>query len=226
MNTLQLYFAVKPVLGLPLDMTGKTPGAGINQLFGQDPTYYAKFGWKGHNGIDFTAPHATPLYAPCEGEAFYATDAHGGDGIYIRTPYSAAGQQYSVILWHLIGKDDPVYHPLIPLDGTMVKVSVGALLGYTDNTGTPYESSGDHLHFGLMPTDASGNALNPDNGYGGCVDPMPFFTGTFAQDMNIETQAVQNSQTIVNDVVKDTTNPPSIKQQILAEVEAILHKYL
>jgi murein DD-endopeptidase MepM/ murein hydrolase activator NlpD len=223
---LQLYFAVKPNLGLPLDMTGKTVGAGINQLFGQNPDYYAKFGWKGHNGIDFTAPHATPLYAPCDGEAFYATDSHGGDGIYIRTPSSEAGQQYNVILWHLIGKDDPVYHPLIPTDGTSIAVTVGALLGYTDNTGAPYESSGDHLHFGLVPTDGEDHELDPNNGYGGCIDPMPFFTGTFAQDADTEAQAVQNSQTIVSAVAKDTVNTPSLRDQILSEVEAILKKYI
>ena len=163
------------------------PPPGVNQLFGANPAYYAKFlddagnPEKGHTGIDFTAPHATPLYAECDGNAFYASDAHGGDGIYIHTVQN--GQPYYVINWHLCSKDDPQFKPLIPTDGTWVGVKAGQLIGYTDNTGAPYESSGDHLHFGLIPLTASNTPIAPNNGFNGCVDPIPYFTGFFAQDI-------------------------------------------
>lgn len=198
MRKLELWYAVKPNLGVPLDMTGKIRGHGINQLFGENPEYYAKFGDKGHPGIDFTAPHATPLYAPCDGQAFYAQDAHGGDGIYIRTQ---ADKEYTVILWHLCSKDDPKYHPLIPTDGSLTTVKVGQLIGYTDNTGAPYESSGDHLHFGLYPCYPEGLPLDPENGFHGCINPKPYFNGYFAQDhdavMNNLTQQVSIGRKLV-----------------------------
>jgi len=174
MPNLQLRYAVKPLR--------------VNQPFGANPEYYAKFGDQGHPGVDFYAPHATPLYAPAAGGAFYTKDSHGGDGIYIRTPDNAS-PQYNVILWHLCSKDDPQYHPLIPCDGSVTPVTLGQLIGYTDNTGAPYESSGDHLHFGLMPCDFTGEPLQPNNGFHGCIDPMSFFTGDYAQDIaNLEQQ--------------------------------------
>lgn len=153
----------------------------INQGFGENPEYYARFKDEfgnpetGHNGIDFMALHATPLLAPCDGTARYGEDAHGGAGIYIDT--TDGTNKYRVILFHLCTKEDPTYKPLIPVDGSSVPVKTGQLIGYTDNSGAPFESSGDHLHFGLIPTDALGNSLFPRNGTNGCVDPTPYFTG-------------------------------------------------
>src|SRR5947209_2518482 len=86
----------------------------ILQPFGANPAYYARFldvygvPEKGHMGIDLRASHGQPVYAPCDGDAFYTKDAHGGDGIYIRVPNNAA-PEYDVILWHLCSKDDPQF---------------------------------------------------------------------------------------------------------------------
>ena len=161
---------------------------GFNQFFGASPDYYAKFHdnhgnpLKGHNGIDFMSAHGNKLYAPCDGSARYAVDAHGGDGIYIHTS-DDEGNWYNVILWHLCSKDDPQFAPLIPTDGSSVYVKKGQHIGYTDNTGAPYESSGDHLHFGLVKvTQDNTTTLNDDNGFNGCIDPKPFFDGNFAND--------------------------------------------
>ena len=158
------------------------------QGFAANPAYYARFldkagnPLKGHMGLDFVAAHGTPLYAVCDGLAFYATDDHGGDGIYINaTP--ATGGRFYVINWHLCSKDDPHYKPLIPTDGSWTPVKAGQLIGYTDNTGAPFESSGDHLHLGLMPLSAQGAILQPSNGFGGCVDPTPYFNGKYAADI-------------------------------------------
>lgn len=171
---LRLYFPVSPL--------------GINQKFGASPEYYARFKdsqgnpEKGHMGVDFMSDHGNKLYAPCDGLAWYAEDEHGGDGIYIRTQ-ADDGQWYNVILWHLCSKSDKQYAPLIPTDGSRVPVKLGQHIGYTDNTGAPFESSGDHLHFGLVPTNSAGTqALYPSNGYNGCVDAMPYFTNYYAKD--------------------------------------------
>ena len=162
----------------------------VNQPFAANPDYYAKFldkfgnPEKGHMGIDLMATHGQPVYAAHDGMARYVgPDAHGGDGVYIRTtePFDAENGScwYTSIYWHMIGMGDPL-HPLIPSDGSEIPVKAGDLIGYADNTGAPFESSGDHLHFGLFPCDSNGNFLFPANGYGGCIDPQPFLVGIFA----------------------------------------------
>lgn len=159
----------------------------VNQGFGANPDYYARFKdsfgqpEKGHMGIDFFAPHGTPLHAPIDGSARYLADEHGGDGIYLK--FKDEGKWYEVILWHLCSKEDKQFPIQIPTDGSSVDVKRGQLLGYTDNTGAPFESSGDHLHFGLVPLADDGiRIFHPANGYGGCVDAQPYFDGKYATD--------------------------------------------
>lgn len=152
----------------------------VNQPFGVNPEYYARFKdrygnpEKGHMGVDFMAYHGQPLYAPCDGDAKWIEDAHGGEGIWLDT----LDGKYRVIMWHLCSKNDPQYKPLISTN-TYVRVTKGQHIAYTDNSGAPFESSGDHLHFGLIPLDGS-DAAYPGNGFNGCVDPMPFFSGETA----------------------------------------------
>ena len=153
----------------------------ITQYFGANPAYYAKFldkfgkPEKGHMGIDFQAAHGTPVYAVADGLAFYVgPDPHGGDGIYLRFK-DDAGNYWTAIYWHLCAENDPTYPPQVGRIANTVKE--GDLLGFADNSGAPWESTGDHLHFGLVPCDANGEFLYPANGYGGCVDPKPHFDG-------------------------------------------------
>ncbi len=191
----------------------------INQAFGQNPAYYARFKdqfgnpEKGHMGTDLFAPHATPLYSPIAGEAWYETDEHGGDGIYIRTNeaflYGATTAFFDMILWHLCSKDDPQFKPLIPTDGSKVPVTVGQLIGYTDNSGAPFESSGDHLHVGLVPTNAANQALEASNGFGGCIDPMPYCNLKFATDYLVAEKAIAAATEAIAQL-KPTTPPPPI----------------
>lgn len=164
-----LYYPVKPL--------------GFNQLFGQNPQYYAKFldvngnPEKGHNGLDFAAAHGQPVYASHDGQAIYLKDEHGGEGIYLY----ATG--YLTNYWHLIGDTDAIFPPPIPFDNSYHQVSAGDLVGYADNTGTPYESSGDHCHFSLAFTDTNHQITNRGNGFNGFVDPIPYVNGKFAQDI-------------------------------------------
>lgn len=186
-----LYYAVRPY--------------GINQGFGANPDYYKRFldsagrPYQGHQGVDFQAAHGTPLYAPCEGDAFYTFDSHGGAGIYIRYPDNVK-PQYDVILWHLCTKDDPIYKPLIPTDGSVVRVKLGQHIGYTDNSGAPFESSGDHLHFGLLPVDENSAPINPLNGFGGCINPLPYFTGFYAQGYQETLDTVKTASLITDQI--------------------------
>ena len=161
-----LYYPVKPVH--------------INQVFGANVDYYmSHFNQKGHPGIDFMATTGQPVYAAHDGAAIYIKDQYGGEGIYNYT------NGYTTIYWHLIGDTDPKFRPPIPFNtnGVRTPVKAGDLIGYADNTGAPYESSGTHLHFGLLLTDANGIVLNQDNGTQGCVDPEPYFSGICAQDI-------------------------------------------
>jgi hypothetical protein len=174
MSKLELFIPVSPLH--------------INQVFGANPDYYSKFHdtfgnpLKGHNGVDFMAVHGQPVYAPIGGTATYTTDIHGGEGVVITTdqPYEYSGGTcwFNCIHWHLIGNTDPKY----PQPFTSKKVIAGDLIGYANNTGSPYESSGDHLHFGLCPVDQNQKPLMPANGYGGCVDATPYFNNYFAVD--------------------------------------------
>ncbi len=178
METLRLYYPVKPFL--------------INQTFGGNADYYAKFKdsfgnpLKGHNGLDLRAPHGTPIYAPCDGLVHYEKDDHGGEGMVLRTgryAYKGGSATFNVLNWHCIGDTDPAYPPPIPLDGHSYAVTTGKLIAYANNTGAPFESSGDHDHLGLIPFDDTGKIIDQGNGFDGRIDPTTFFTGIYAQDV-------------------------------------------
>jgi hypothetical protein len=48
--------------------------------------------------------------------------------------------------------------------------------------GAPFESSGDHLHLGLVPFDMSLQQLEARNGFNGNIDATTYFTGSYAVD--------------------------------------------
>lgn len=175
---MRLYYPVKPFQ--------------INQVFGGNAEYYAKFHdsfgnpLKGHNGLDLRASHGTPVYAPCDGLIHYEKDDHGGEGMVIRTGrylYKGAPATFNVINWHLCGDTDPQYPSPISLTGASFPVKTGDLIGYADNTGAPFESSGDHLHLGVIPFDDQGRIIDQQNGFDGRIDPTTFFTGFYAEDV-------------------------------------------
>ena len=198
----------------------------INQsnLFGADPTYYQKvLGTNGHPGIDFESPLYTPIYAPCDADAFYAQDQYHGDGLYLRIPNNAAPTA-EVILWHMPDKSD-TSHWLLPTgQGVVSQVKAGQLIGYTGNSGYPQESNGPHLHFALRFLFGA-NIVNEDNGFHGCVDPTPYFTGIHAQDVPTIQSIVDKSQQVVS-VVAQSALPPNEKQNALQKVETFLQGLL
>lgn len=178
MEPLRLYYPCRPFQ--------------INQVFGGNAEYYARFHdrygnpEKGHMGVDLRAPHGMPVYAACDGMVHFEKDEHGGEGMIIRTgrySYKGGAATFNVINWHLIGDTDPAFPSPIPTTGSSISVTAGTLIGYADNTGAPFESSGDHLHFGLVPFNDQGEAIEAQNGFNGNIDPTTYFTGTYAEDV-------------------------------------------
>jgi hypothetical protein len=209
---LNLYYPVKN----PIDQ---------NNLFGTTSPMYTSMGQIGHPGVDFEAPLDTTFYSPCDGEAFYVTDKDGGDGLWIRWPNNIS-PQYDIILWHLPPAADPTYHPLISLpkpgqNSPVVPITAGQDLGWTGNSGYPLESTGPHLHVGVIPLDSSFSPMYPDNGYEGCVDPMPFFNGLYAEDINKIQPIVDAIATIVPEVVSSSL-PIQVQLSFLQKVAQFL----
>lgn len=157
----------------------------LNQGFGENPDYYSRFRdsngnpEKGHMGLDFRAWHGQPVRAAHDGLAIFLKDEHGGEGVHLTsdTTYDYNGQDayFMSIYWHLVGDTDSQFPSPIPINGTSVQVIKGDVIGFADNTGAPFESSGTHLHFGLIPLSKFHTLIEPDNGYNGCIDPAPYF---------------------------------------------------
>lgn len=217
MAQLELYLPVKPL--------------NVIQGFGANPAYYARFidtngnPYKGHMGVDLQAYHGQPVYAPVDGMAFYVADSHGGDGIYIQ-PHGTydhhGGQIYmQVIHWHLCSKDDPLYKPKIPTDGGSYPVKRGDLIGYADNTGAPFESSGDHLHWGLRPIKANGVPFDPGNGFGGCVDPLPYCNMQFVLDSIAVVPDASSVITGATNIVTEIKNAPISTADKISVLESL-----
>lgn len=214
----------------------------INQsnLFGTPGPIYTASKQKGHPGVDFECPTGTPIYAPCDGGAFYVTDFNAlvkeglieptavpesaGCGIWIRTPNNAEPLA-NIILWHMHAKDTPGFPYSIPTDGSVTQVKAGDLLGYSADSGYPIETNGAHCHFGYMPCDNTGESLSPDNGYLGCENPMPFFNGQYADEISAipaaVTPVVQEAAAIIPEIASSPATPEQ-KETLLEEVEEVV----
>ena len=146
----------------------------VNQAFGADVAYYQKmFGVNGHNGLDLKALHGQPIYAAHDGIANYEIDTSGGHGVVV------TADEYKTIYWHMVDSSiEPQFTS--PIEGKIVAVKAGDLIGYADSTGV---SSGNHLHFGFKFIDANGATLNTNNGFLGAVDPTPYLNGLYFNEI-------------------------------------------
>jgi hypothetical protein len=204
-----IYFPVKN----PIDQ---------QNLFGANPAEYLPLGQKGHPGNDFECPIGTPVYAPCDGEAFYTTDKEGGCGIWIRVPNNES-PAFNVILWHMPPKGTAEYPYSIPTDGSITPVKAGQLLGYSGNSGFPLESTGPHLHLGIIPTDGkTAGPMDAANGYDGCVDPQPYFTGHYAQDIPALEAVVASASAVVANIAMTPEATPAQKLTWIQEIAKAL----
>ena len=128
----------------------------ITQLFGENPDVYKKWGFPGHNGIDYGIPNGTPVGAAAAGTVAAVSFENGGYGNYVKLSHMDGSRSYFTYYAHLASA------AVSPGQ----KVKVGTTVGFSNNTGA---STGPHLHFGLKI-----DGQNP--AYKGYVDPMPFFT--------------------------------------------------
>lgn len=128
----------------------------ITQGFGVNPSNYAQFNLKGHDGLDYGLPSGTPVKAPHDGQVLEVNYDQAGYGNYIKIENPAEGS----VLAHL--------EKAVVMVGYQVKE--GDLIGYSDNTGY---STGPHLHWGYyrIPRDRG-------NGFNGFIDQTPYLNGT------------------------------------------------
>lgn len=127
---------------------------GISQKFGVNPSYYAKYGYKGHPGVDTKQRQGQYVYsetskAKCVGSYSAAQGGSAGQYLVFKT---SLGQTWRYL--HLSSRFAKV--------GKWYKR--GDAIGRAGNTG---DSTAAHLHFDYRP-----RIYNPWNGYGGRSDPM------------------------------------------------------
>lgn len=139
----------------------------ISQKF-NDPTtpadllaLYKSMGLQGHNGIDFYKGRGEPIYAAHDGVVVYAQEFQSISGKCIKL----RGSGYFTLYAH----NDEL---LVSAGENVVQGQIIAKMG---NSGSQYTYMGVHLHFGLYECDSNGNTLNINNGFGGAIDPLPYF---------------------------------------------------
>ncbi len=155
----------------------------VNQYFGNPDPKYKELGLPAHNGMDFYAPHGTPVRATHDGLAYYEIDDKGGHGVVVTTldefEYKGQPVQFKTIYWHLIDSSkESIFKS--PVEGFTSKnplaVKQGDVIGYADSTGF---SNGHHLHFGLKPGYFTKKNVwvnvEQNNSYFGAIDPQPYF---------------------------------------------------
>lgn len=158
----------------PLKGIGKTPGVYLTQGFGETLMDYSQYGWKGHNGIDWSAPLGTPVYAISDGWIIEATAKETGYGLRVTEYFEADGFQWVATYGHFQKINFPdIQWTQWDFDRRVNRVIAGQVLGYVNSSGN---STGNHLHLSLQKY-KNNNLYEPNNGYGGAVNPLPFLKG-------------------------------------------------
>lgn len=124
----------------------------VTQNYGENPADYARFGLKGHNGIDFGTPTGTRILAAAPGVVRESLNDPYGFGLYVKLAHAWGETIYA----H--------FREQVVTEGQLV--TAGQLLGYADSTGN---STGAHLHFGMR--------VHPyvrTDGWQGYVNPAPY----------------------------------------------------
>ncbi len=138
--------AIQPIKNT--DLTRMASGYGWRS----DPFTKAR---KRHNGMDFSAPRGTPVYATGDGKIIRVDQGSAGFGKHIRIDH---GFGYLTIYAHLSKYNVKKYQ----------KVKRGDLIGFVGNTG---RSQAPHLHYEVHK---KGSKINPINFYYGNLSPKEF----------------------------------------------------
>jgi peptidase M23-like protein len=162
----------------------------ITQLFGENPDFYKKFGFPGHNGIDYGIPNGTPISAAAAGVVAAVSFENGGYGNYVKLSHKDGAKTYYTYYAHLASAAVSAGQ----------KVRAGDVIGHSNNTGA---STGPHLHFGLK-IDGQSPA------YKGYVDPMPYFSGGGAD--------TDTGQPSTDGDIPDAVQLPNLALEVTADV--------
>jgi len=143
-----------PLFELPVPRSTR-----VTQKFGANPSRYKRFGFPGHEGIDWGVPTGTPITACADGRVtrVYRGGVHPY-GIHIRVQHELDGAVYETVYAHLSG--------VLVSEGELVKT--GQRLALSGNTGN---STGPHLHLTVVKKGAT--ALKETNYPRDVVDPTP-----------------------------------------------------
>jgi murein DD-endopeptidase MepM/ murein hydrolase activator NlpD len=165
------------------------PAGTCTQFFGENPALYEHMGLTAHNGIDYCAPHGTPLYAVEAGTICSVKTDPNGYGKHVR--FITDGK--NARLWTY------AHCNAITVE-VGDRVEAGDLIATMGNTGFvvsdgyagtfwgafPKGNRGTHLHIGLREvirtargwsypeSDIKIEVKNHNNGYKGSIDPYPF----------------------------------------------------
>ena len=179
----------------------------ITQLFGEDPDFYKKFGYAGHNGIDYGIPNGTPVKAAADGTVTLVSFENGGYGNYVKLTHMDGTKPYYTYYAHLASAAVSAGQ----------KVAVGTIIGYSNNTGA---STGPHLHFGLKI-----DGQNP--AFKDYVDPMPYLQatpvtapggGTTAEDFPGTVDLPSNTTFEVTYQTLNVRNGPGVEYSIVGQL--------
>ena len=180
----------------------------ITQLFGENPDFYKRFGFPGHNGIDYGIPNGTPVNAAAAGTVALVGFENGGYGNYVKLSHVDGSKTYYTYYAHLANASVSAGQ----------KVKAGTMVGHSNNTGA---STGPHLHFGLKI-----DGENPP--YKGYVDPMPYFSAadsTSSSDEPVSSDipdAVKIPSSLTFEVTADLLNVrsgPGVEHPIVGQLQ-------
>lgn len=143
----------------------------ISQRFGENPDFYSKLGMKAHNGVDFSIPVGTPIYATHDGTVWMAGTMSDGA---LQVAIDSLDGTFRTFYAHLSE------FKCKPGD----KVKKGQLIALSGNTGR--YTTGPHLHYGYHPISNYADT-EPNNGYNGATDPFRLFDGTYPSDYAMKT---------------------------------------
>ncbi len=142
----------------PFYLLWPTDFAVITQEFRAHPEIYGRWGFPGHEGIDFRARPNTNIYASADGKVYqvHTNPDNHPYGIHVRIQHEDG---YKTVYAH--------FAKSLVVKGQMVKA--GDVIGKADSTGA---SVGSHLHFTLKRDGATerGETDYPKD----VIDPTPF----------------------------------------------------
>jgi hypothetical protein len=175
-------------------------------MFGENPDFYKKWGFPGHNGIDYGIPNGTQIICAAAGTVNQVSFENGGYGNYVKIAHVDGTKAYYTYYAHLASAAVTAGQ----------KVKAGQLIGYSNNTGA---STGPHLHFGLKI-----DGENP--AYKGYVDPMPYFDTAGTSGGGTTTAPASSANVSLPDLKFEVTfdvlnlrNGPGVEYSIVGQLK-------